>query len=173
MEFSGTVAAPSRGHGQEAAADAATGVLAGTEILTLSGAMPVEYLSPGDRIITREGARVLRALRVRHAGRLPLVRIAAGALGHDRPEAGLDLPADQPVLLRDWRARVMFGTDRAVLPVRRLIDGEFVRPVAGRDLRVFTLAFDAPQVVYAEGMELPCPAVGATADEARPDAAPA
>lgn len=32
----------------------------GTIVLTLDGALPVEYLSVGDRIITRAGMRVLR-----------------------------------------------------------------------------------------------------------------
>jgi len=39
-----------------------TGLAAGTIIYTLDGALPVEYLGPGDRIITRAGMRVLRAV---------------------------------------------------------------------------------------------------------------
>ena len=34
-------------------------ILAGTPVLTLEGEMPVEYLAPGDRILTRVGARRL------------------------------------------------------------------------------------------------------------------
>lgn len=41
---------------------------AGTIIYTLDGALPVEYLEPGDRIITRAGARILRALHRLGAG---------------------------------------------------------------------------------------------------------
>ena len=38
-----------------------TGSLAsGTIVMTMDGALPVEYLAPGDRIVTRNGARVLR-----------------------------------------------------------------------------------------------------------------
>lgn len=36
---------------------------AGTIVLTMDGALPVETLAPGDRIITRAGARVLRLIR--------------------------------------------------------------------------------------------------------------
>ncbi len=36
----------------------------GTIIYTLDGALPVEFLVPGDRIVTRAGARRLRRLRV-------------------------------------------------------------------------------------------------------------
>lgn len=39
-----------------------TGLPTGTIILTLDGALPVEYLCAGDLVITRAGARVLRDL---------------------------------------------------------------------------------------------------------------
>ena len=35
------------------------GMVAGTRIRTLEGLLPVEYLEPGDRIVTRSGARRL------------------------------------------------------------------------------------------------------------------
>ncbi|NHX28065.1 hypothetical protein HA397_29470 [Escherichia coli] len=37
----------------------------GTLIHTLDGTLPIEYLSPGDQIITRNGARSLRRVSVR------------------------------------------------------------------------------------------------------------
>jgi len=62
------------------------GLIAGTIVLTGDGEIPVQYLSPGDRIITRNAgmvrlvqARLTRA--VMHA-----VRIEAGLLGQKRPE---------------------------------------------------------------------------------------
>lgn len=41
---------------------AACGLPIGTTILTLEGALPVEYLCAGDRIVTRAGMRILRQL---------------------------------------------------------------------------------------------------------------
>lgn len=38
------------------------GFAAGTIILTAEGALPVEYLEPGDRVITRAGMRVLKGI---------------------------------------------------------------------------------------------------------------
>ncbi len=52
-------------------------IAVGTIIYTLDGTLPVEYLAPGDRIITRAGMRVLRAI-TRHEGGL--------RLHFDRPE---------------------------------------------------------------------------------------
>lgn len=55
-----------------------SGLPAGTIILTLDGALPVEYLAAGDHIITRAGARVLRDLRPCRGGDF--------RLEFDRPE---------------------------------------------------------------------------------------
>jgi len=38
------------------------GLSAGTEVLTADGALPIEFLSPGDRVITRSGMKVLRGV---------------------------------------------------------------------------------------------------------------
>lgn len=129
------------------------GLARGTRVLTLDGALPVEYLSPGDRVITRGGARLLRGVR---AGRVTgqMVRLRAGVLGMDRPEGELLLAPGTGVLIRDWRAQALYGAKQAVVPVRRLIDGDFIAAVGVQDLPVYALEFDAPQVIYAEGIEI-------------------
>ncbi|MEI2805115.1 Hint domain-containing protein [Albidovulum sp.] len=151
--------------GSAAPSLAATGIAAGTVILTLDGALPVDFIEAGDRIITRDGMRIVRAVTVhRYSG--PAIRIAAGALGHERPEQDLILPAETPILIRDWRAEALFGAREVVVPVERLADGESVAPVAVLSLRLYELRFDSPQVIYAEGLEIACAALGA-ADEPR------
>ncbi len=40
-----------------------TGLVAGAEVLTIEGLMPVEFLEPGDRIVTRGGVRRLAELK--------------------------------------------------------------------------------------------------------------
>jgi hypothetical protein len=138
------------------------GIASGTVVLTLDGALPVDFLSPGDRVITREGMRVVREIRVhRYSG--PAVCVRAGALGHDRPEQDLVLPEATPVLIRDWRAEALYGTPEAVMPISRLADGEFIAPTKALSMRLYDLRFDTEQVVYAEGLELACAAVEAEA----------
>ena len=39
-------------------------MLAGTMVRTLDGLIPVEFLTPGDRIVTRAGARRLTSVSV-------------------------------------------------------------------------------------------------------------
>ena len=141
------------------------GIAAGTIVLTLDGAMPVEFIEPGERIITREGMRIVREVAVhRYSG--PAIRITAGALGHDRPEQDLVLPAETPVLLRDWRAQALFGKSRAIVPIERVADGEFIVAETALSMRLYDLRFDTPQVIYAEGLELAC-GTAAEAEELR------
>lgn len=139
------------------------GIASGTVLATLDGYLPVDFLQPGDRVVTREGMRILRAVRVhRYSGRA--VTITASALGHDRPEHDLTLPAETRVLLRDWRAGALYGADQAMVPVSRLVDGEYIAETSVKSMRLYDLVFDTPQVVYAEGVELCCDGVTAAAE---------
>ncbi|MCX7288401.1 MAG: Hint domain-containing protein [Rhodobacterales bacterium] len=143
-------------------APALAGIAAGTGIRTLDGILPVDYLEPGDRVVTRSGARRLVAVSVqRHLGS-GLIRIRASTLGHDRPERDLLIAEGQHVNVRDWRARVLFGTDAAAIPAERLVDGEFILREPAQSVQapvyLYILRFDEDEVIWAEGLELACPA---------------
>ena len=65
------------------------------------------------------------------------------------------LAPDQGVHLRDWRARMLCGSDQLAVPVSQLHDGKHI--VWGEypgELRVFELEFSHAQVIYAEGVEI-------------------
>ncbi|SPJ22357.1 Hint domain-containing protein [Palleronia abyssalis] len=140
-----------------------TGLTAGVRIMTLEGPVGIEDLQTGDRIVTRQGLRVLRAVRVQEREAAKLVTINASVLGHDRPEAPITVAADQPILLRDWRAKALYGQKTAMVAAHRLVDGDYITATTVSDLRTFVLVFDTPQIIYAEGTEFP---MGTTADEA-------
>lgn len=129
------------------------GIAQGTQVLTLEGALPVEYLTPGDRIVTRMGARRLEAIELGRAEDR-VIRVAPGVLGHDRPERALLLGPGARVLLRDWRARAIFGAAQALVPVSRLVDGQFVTVQTRPGLRLFSLRLADYAVIYADGVEL-------------------
>lgn len=149
-------------HDSTTAPDAPRGLAAGTAVLTLDGDLPVEFLSPGDRVITRDsGGAVLRDVRVRHV-RCRAMAVSAGSLGHNRPEEDMILPAAQRILVRDWRAEALFGAKQALVPVSRLADGQYVRDLGQTDMILHELVFDGPHVIYAGGMELDAPAVTET-----------
>lgn len=147
--------------------DGATyGIVQGTHVMTLRGALPVEALEPGDRVITRQGALRLEHVAMRREASPRLVRVAASALAPERPEADIVLAADQPILVRDWRAPVLAGLPQALMPVGRLTDGEYIRPERNDEARIYTLHFAVPAVIYAHGLELACAPVAAAAPAA-------
>ena len=140
------------------------GVLMGTRIATLDGLLPVEFLAPGDRIITRSGSVRLVSLSSLLRKDVEVVIISASAIGHDRPEVDLFVAPEQRLMIRDWRAKVLFGTATAAIPARQLVDGDFVRLATLPQARLFTLRFDAQHVIYAEGLELACPSTTVAAE---------
>lgn len=130
-----------------------TCLTAGTPVLTLAGALLVEHLVPGDRIITRDGARRLLGVKVLESAG-PMVRVCASAIGVDQPADDMVLGAATRILVRDWRARALKGCDQAIIAADRLIDGEYIRRENTGPTKVFVLEFDAPVVIYAGGLEL-------------------
>ncbi|MDZ4095512.1 MAG: Hint domain-containing protein [Paracoccaceae bacterium] len=130
------------------------GLTAGTPVLTLAGVMPVEFLTPGDRIITRNGARPLRAIRVEVVTSARMIRVCASAIGIDQPQDDILIRPDQQILIRDWRAKALMGAGQAVVAAAKLIDGEYIFAQTVTNQTIVTLEFDAPVVLYAGGLEL-------------------
>lgn len=133
------------------------GIVAGSIIFTADGEIPVEYLSPGDRIITRDAGMVTLVDTFIHRVSAPAVAIKAGSLGHTRPDHNVIIPASQQVLVRDWRAQSMFGKAQAVVQARQLIDGEFITDLGVRNLELIHLTFEKSHVIYADGLEISVP----------------
>ena len=134
------------------------GLAAGTTVLTLAGAVPVEFVAPGDRMITRAGARTVTGVEISVVKNARVVRISEGVLGKDRPEADMIVAPTQPILIRDWRAKAIAGLDQAVITAEKLADGEYIKVEVLDEVRLVTLKFADAQVIYAAGLELGCEA---------------
>ncbi len=131
-----------------------TGLFAGSVVMTLEGEMPVEQLAAGDRIITRDtGMAPIRTIRKKEIT-CDVVSIMAGSLGHTRPERDVTVPADQRVLIRDWRAEALTGQKQALIPARELVDGEFVCMQEAQTVTVYEIELERAQVIYADGLEV-------------------
>lgn len=139
------------------------GLAIGTPVLSLDGMMPVEYLHPGDRVITRTGARKLMAIEVTLVQNARVVRISQGVLGKDRPAEAMIVTPDQPILIRDWRAQALTGSPVALISAARLVDGEYIRAEVVAELRLYTLRFEEDVVIYAGDLELVCTGVAVAA----------
>lgn len=149
MTIQQTLTAP--GH---PAATIIAGLTVGTLVMTLLGEVAVEHLTPGDRVISRSmGTAVLRGVHAQQA-EVAMIRILAGSLGHTRPGRDLTLGPDTLVHIRDWRAQALYGKPAVLIPARRLVDGEFVATQDKGPSTLYTLTFDRPQVIYADGLEI-------------------
>ncbi|WP_339107491.1 Hint domain-containing protein [Thioclava sp. GXIMD4216] len=140
----------------------AVGVAQGAQIRTSEGDLPVEYLCPGDRIVTRSGMRVLRAVTVQHADR-HVLRFPAGSLGQGRPQSVLYLGAQTRMPLGGWRAQTLYEAETASVPASKLCDGQVVRVALERPVRLYALHFDTVETFFAEGIEVEAQVVPATA----------
>lgn len=130
------------------------GMVSGTRIITLAGELPIEHLTPGDRVITRDaGIAELLSVSSQEVD-TPLIRVRAGALSHQCPENDMLAGPATLVLLRDWRASVLYGQASAMVPLSRLRDGYFISSCQPRVTRLFTLHFARPHVIYANGLEI-------------------
>jgi hypothetical protein len=132
------------------------GVLAGTAILTLTGKVPVQHLSIGDRVITRSGARALVTLRCMCLPRVELVCISASTLGVEQPEEDMCVSTFQGIHIRDWRAKVVKGIEQGVASAKDLTDGQFIRMETHFGVCLYSLEFDNVEVIYADGIGLLC-----------------
>jgi hypothetical protein len=141
------------------------GLIAGTHVATENGWQPVESLTPGDRLLTRD--RDFQTLRlVRHRPLWPdvvalprrqwPVRVPAGAHGNAR---ALEFLPDQALILEKGPGEGFAGEADREVPASALIGALGVHSVPPRPhLTLYGLIFGDDQVVYVDGgLQVPCP----------------
>lgn len=132
----------------------------GTHILTNDGERPVETLSVGDRIETRDhGMQKIRwigSTRIMGHGEIAPIKISAGALGTN--DAGEPLPRrdlfvspQHRMLISDWRAELMFGEKSVLAAAKHLVNDKTIRAVETGEVEYFHILFDTHEVIFAEG----------------------
>lgn len=127
--------------------------VAGTGILTPEGERPVEDLSPGDRVITRDhGAQPLRWIgrrRVPAEGDLAPIRIAAGTFG---AHGTLLVSPQHRILIRNALAELLFGEGEVLVAAKHLTNDCTVTRRPGGMVEYVHLLFDRHEVVYSAGL---------------------
>src|SRR6056297_195112 len=135
----------------------------GTRIETPDGPRLVEELREGDRVQTRDsgaqeirwiGSRRMTGARLFAMPRLRPVRLRAGALGSDVPDASLVVSPEHRVLVRGAVARSLFNTPEVLVMARDLIDNEAVSvDLAAREVTYIHLLLPGHEIIWANGLE--------------------
>lgn len=135
----------------------ASGLGAGTGVLTTDGEIPAEFLLPGDRVITRDaGAVPLSGIVTRRVPAAQVVRLRPSAVDPEGKGRDLLLSAGQRLFLSDWRARAIFGRPQIVVEAARLADGAYIARHEGRaPVTLFQLIFaDRQHILYLGDMRV-------------------
>ncbi|WP_213684696.1 Hint domain-containing protein [Roseicyclus sp.] len=125
----------------------------GTMIRTPQGEVPIDALSVGDLVETRDhGPQALRWIgrrKVAAKGRFAPVVIEAGTFGHHRR---LIVSPQHRILLTHWMAELMFGEQEVLVAAKDLINDCSVRIAEGGEIEYLHLLFDAHEIIFAEGL---------------------
>lgn len=130
----------------------------GSNIFTDRGAVTVEDLRVGDRVLTRDhgyrpirwiGARVFSASALAQFPQLHPVTIARGALDGMLPLADLTVSPQHRMLVADGSAAD--GVRERLVPAISLLGRAGITQAARRGVTYYHLMFDAHEVICSEG----------------------
>jgi Ca2+-binding RTX toxin-like protein len=134
----------------------------GTLILTDRGEVPVESLTAGDLVMTRDnGLQPLRWVGRRHLTRgrlladpdLQPVRIARGALAGQGPERTMLVSPQHRVLVDCARAELLFGEAEVLVPAKHLVgQAEVSRALPEDGVTYIHILFDRHEIVQSDGI---------------------
>lgn len=134
----------------------------GTMILTPDGPRDVASLGEGDRVQTQDngpsevlwiGKRRVTGARMLAMPELVPVRLRAGALDADVPDAGLLVSPDHRIVLRGPRARSLFNADEVLVTARDLVDNAMVlRDRSPREVTYIHMMLPQHQIVFANNV---------------------
>jgi hypothetical protein len=127
---------------------------AGTMITMANGAQkPVEDLSVGDRILTRDdGPQPIRWIghqTVRAVGAFAPICIREGLLNNTRD---LLVSPDHRLFIYQRRDHLGAGRSELLVRARHLVNGDTVARRAGGFVDYYQMLFDTHQIIYAEGI---------------------
>jgi hypothetical protein len=122
----------------------------GTLIETKTGERPVEDLSEGDLILTRDNGyqplRWVTSSTIGGRGPQAPIRIAAGALGNNTE---LMVSPLHKMLISGWCAELYMGQDEALVMAKSLVNGDTICPAPCQTVEYFHIMFDRHEIVLS------------------------
>ncbi len=136
--------APWSGFAYDQPANLATGLGAGTRILTARGEVEVEKLVPGDAAMTLRGPALLPISWIgRTSGAPSPIQIEPGALGPNVPRRMLCVGPDQAVFIKP-----------VPVAAHTLVNGTTIRRSGAVASELFHIDVGRAEVIFAEGLAL-------------------
>lgn len=134
----------------------------GTTILTSDGPRDVASLVEGDFVQTADNGRAeilwlasrrITGARMKAIPSLTPVRLRAGALDKDVPDAGLLVSHDHQIVLRGSRAQTLYNAEEVLVTARDLInDHSIIRDHGQREVTYIHMMLPKHEVVFANGV---------------------
>lgn len=137
-----------------------SGLSAHARVLTLSGEKPIEDIEAGERLISADvGVTRLRAISKKRMHLRDMIRICPSALWDGEESDAFYVAPNQPIVVRGWMSRAMFGCERSLVSARRLLDGVIYRRPSEHDFQrgtvtLYQLHFDKQHLVRVAGIDM-------------------
>ncbi|WP_319823573.1 Hint domain-containing protein [Thalassovita sp.] len=132
----------------------------GTLIATPRGAVPVQDLCAGDKVLTRDngvqeirwvGAKELSGLELVHSAHLKPVLIRAGALGNGLPERDMMVSPNHRVLVTGDKTALYFEEREVLAAAKHLVGMDGIQTVTPMGTTYIHFMFDHHEVVLSDG----------------------
>ena len=134
----------------------------GTSLMTAEGDQPVDWIRPGDRVMTRDhgfqtvlwvGRTTFSAEKLKSTPHLQPIMIAAKSIDAQTPARDLHLSPEHRVLLRSPKIELLFGSDEVFAPIKTLAnDGTIAQFLPPHEISYYHILFQNHEVVLAEGL---------------------
>lgn len=132
----------------------------GTLIATPLGEMPVEALSVGDQVITRDngiqtvrwvGAREMSDADLAEQSNLRPILIRKGALGKEQPMRDMIVSPNHRVLVNSGQVELLFEEHEVLVAAKHLVGLPGVERLKSQDVTYVHIMFDQHEVVLSDG----------------------
>lgn len=127
----------------------------GAMIRCLGSLRAIETLKVGDLVLTRDNGmqpiRWIGSTTVKAVGAFAPIRLRKGAV----PDLTADLlvSPQHRMLIRGYRAELLFGEREVLASAKHMVDGKFVTVEEVETVTYIHMLFDQHEVVYANGAE--------------------